>query len=204
MSGRTCLLAGSIVVGLMVSGGAGAEPLKLGHSTWVGYGPLYIAQEQGYFDEEGVEVELIVMEDPKLRFAALAAGQIDVAVTTVDTMLNYLNENQGYRYLFALDDSKGGDGIVANKDIASVADLKGKSVAYARGLGLAVLSRRAAQAGGAEDLRRPDPEHDRGRRRRRVRRRAGRRRGHLGALADPRQAGASTATCWSTARPARA
>jgi NitT/TauT family transport system substrate-binding protein len=121
------------VLGLIVGGSAAAEPLKLAHSTWVGYGPLYIAQEKGFFDEEGLEVELIVMEDPKLRFAALAAGQIDLAVTTVDTLLNYLNDRQGYRYLFALDDSKGGDGIVANKDIQSIADLKGKSVAYGEG-----------------------------------------------------------------------
>jgi NitT/TauT family transport system substrate-binding protein len=116
-----------------LGGGAGAEPLKLGHSTWVGYGPLYIAQEKGFFDEEGLEVELIVMEDPKIRMPALAAGQLDVAVTTVDTVLNFLSANQGYRYLFAIDDSKGGDGIVANKDITSVADLKGKSVAYGEG-----------------------------------------------------------------------
>jgi NitT/TauT family transport system substrate-binding protein len=112
---------------------AQAEPLKLAHSTWVGYGPLYIAQEQGFFEEEGLEVELIVMEDPKVRFPALAAGQIDVAVTTVDTMLNFLNERQSYRYLFAIDDSKGGDGIVASQDIETIADLAGKSVAYSEG-----------------------------------------------------------------------
>jgi NitT/TauT family transport system substrate-binding protein len=133
MRSTASFLAGSIVLGLIVGGSAAAEPLKLAHSTWVGYGPLYIAKEKGFFDGEGIEVELIVMEDPKIRFAALAAGQIDVAVTTVDTVLNYLSEQQGYRYLFALDDSKGGDGIVADKDIATVADLKGKSVAYAEG-----------------------------------------------------------------------
>jgi NitT/TauT family transport system substrate-binding protein len=133
MLGRTGFIAGSMLLGLMIGGSAAAEPLKIGHSTWVGYGPLYIAQDEGFFEEEGLEVELIVMEDPKIRFAALAAGQIDVAVTTVDTMLNFKNENQDYRYLFALDDSKGGDGIVANKDIASIADLKGKNVAYAEG-----------------------------------------------------------------------
>jgi NitT/TauT family transport system substrate-binding protein len=54
-------------------------------------------------------------------------------VSTVDTVLNYLSDQQGYRYLFAIDDSQGGDGIVADKDIQSVADLKGKSVAYAEG-----------------------------------------------------------------------
>jgi NitT/TauT family transport system substrate-binding protein len=131
MSLRESVIAG-VVLGLL-SGGASAEPLKLAHSTWVGYGPLYVAKEKGFFDEEGLEVELIVMEDPKLRFPALAAGQIDVPVSTVDTVLNYLSDQQGYRYLFAIDDSKGGDGIVADKEIESVAALEGKSVAYAEG-----------------------------------------------------------------------
>jgi NitT/TauT family transport system substrate-binding protein len=133
MTRRACLIAAGILLGLMFGGSAGAETLKLGHSTWVGYGPLYIAKDKGYFTDEGLDVELIVMEDPKVRFPALAAGQLDVAVTTVDTILNYLSDQQSYRYLFALDDSKGGDGIVAKKDITSIADLKGKSVAYAEG-----------------------------------------------------------------------
>jgi len=123
----------AFTVALTLTGAANAEPLKLAHSTWVGYGPLYIAKEKGFFDEEGVEVELIVMEDPKIRIPALAAGRLDVAVTTVDTMLNFLSPDQSYRYLFAIDDSKGGDGIVADQDIQTIADLKGKSVAYAEG-----------------------------------------------------------------------
>jgi NitT/TauT family transport system substrate-binding protein len=133
MTGRARLIAGAILFCLMQGGSAGAETLKLGHSTWVGYGPLYIAKDKGFFKDEGLDVELIVMEDPKVRFPALAAGQLDIAVTTVDTMLNYLSDQQSYRYLFALDDSKGGDGIVADKDIKTVGDLKGKSVAYAEG-----------------------------------------------------------------------
>jgi NitT/TauT family transport system substrate-binding protein len=38
-----------------------------------------------------------------------------------------------YQYVVAIDDSDGGDGIVANKDIASIADLKGKQVAVNEG-----------------------------------------------------------------------
>ncbi len=118
---------------LLGAAAAEAEPLKLAHSTWVGYGPLFIAQEKGYFAEEGVEVELINMEDVKIRFPALAAGKIDALVTTVDTMLNFLSEEQSYRYLFALDDSRGGDGIVARKEIETVADLEGRTVGYTEG-----------------------------------------------------------------------
>ncbi|HFD15724.1 MAG TPA: transporter substrate-binding domain-containing protein [Rhodospirillales bacterium] len=118
---------------LLGAAAAEAEPLKLAHSTWVGYGPLFIAQEKGYFAEEGVEVELVNMEDVKIRFPALAAGKIDALVTTVDTMLNFLSEDQSYRYLFALDDSRGGDGIVARKEIKTIADLKGRTVGYTEG-----------------------------------------------------------------------
>jgi len=110
-----------------------ADKLTVAHSTWVGYGPLYIAKEKGFFEEEGLDVELTVMEDVKTRMPALAAGRIDVAVTTIDTVLTFTSPNHPLVYLFALDDSAGGDGIVANKDITSVADLKGKKVAYTEG-----------------------------------------------------------------------
>ena len=53
MAGRSILIAGAILLGLVTAGSATADPLKLGHSTWVGYGPLYVAQEKGYFDEKG-------------------------------------------------------------------------------------------------------------------------------------------------------
>ncbi len=108
----------------------GAEPLKIAHSTWVGYGPFYIAQEKGFFEEEGLDVDLILMEDTKTRVPALAAGRIDAAATTVDTVLTFYSERRPFRYLFAVDDSKGGDGIVANNEIKTIADLAGKRVAY--------------------------------------------------------------------------
>jgi NitT/TauT family transport system substrate-binding protein len=121
------------LAGLLAAGSAKADPLKIAHSTWVGYGPLYIARDKGYFKEEGLDVELVVIEDTKLRFPALAAGRIDGLVTSVDTALNFLSADQSYRYLFALDDSKGGDGIVARNSIKTIADLKGKTVAYLEG-----------------------------------------------------------------------
>ena len=116
-----------------VSPASAADKLTVAHSTWVGYGPLYIARDKGFFEEEGLDVDLLVMEDVKTRMPALAAGRIDVAVTTIDTVLTFTTPKRPLVYLFALDDSAGGDGIVANKDITSVADLKGKSVAYTEG-----------------------------------------------------------------------
>jgi NitT/TauT family transport system substrate-binding protein len=112
---------------------AAAEPLKIRYSIWVGYGPLFIARDKGYFKEEKVDVDLVNIEDPKEGFAALAAGRIHGVVSTVDTMVLYLKTGKEYQYVLALDDSAGGDGIVARKEIKSVKDLKGKKVAVNEG-----------------------------------------------------------------------
>ena len=128
---RTLLLVLSLA--LFAAGPAAAEPLKVAHSTWVGYGPFYIAQEQGFFEDEGLEVELILMEDVKTRMPALAAGQIDAAATTVDAVLNFYSARRPFRYLFAVDDSRGGDGIVADRSIRTLAGLKGKRTAFSEG-----------------------------------------------------------------------
>jgi NitT/TauT family transport system substrate-binding protein len=106
-----------------------ARTLKLAHSTWVGYGPFYIARDKGYFKEEGVDVKLIIMENTSLKMGALMAGKIDAVASTADEFPIYMKPGNLLHYILAVDNSKGGDGIVSNKDIKTVADLKGKKVA---------------------------------------------------------------------------
>jgi len=127
------LLLSMVVLPVMAATIARADTVKIAHSTWVGYGPLYIAQDKGFFKKNGVDVELIVMEDPKERFPTLMADKIDVIASTVDATLLYLKTPKDFQYVVAIDDSNGGDGIVANKDIKTVADLKGKQVAVNEG-----------------------------------------------------------------------
>jgi len=127
------LAAGVVALGVLGTTAASAEVLKFAHSTWVGYGPLYVAQEKGFFKDEGVDVELVLIEEPKLRIPALLAGKIDAMATTIDSPLAYLSKTKQFRYFFAIDDSDGGDGIVANKDIKTIADLKGKKIAFSEG-----------------------------------------------------------------------
>ena len=106
-----------------------AETLKLAHSTWVGYGPFYIARDKGYFKEEGVDVKLIIMENTSLKMGALMAGKIDAVASTADEFPIYMKPGKLLYYILAVDNSKGGDGIVSNKDIKTIAELKGKKVA---------------------------------------------------------------------------
>src|SRR5436305_13038496 len=130
---RVLALAAIAVATAVMPRASAAETVKIAHSTWVGYGPLYIAQEKGFFKKHGVDVELVVMEEPKDRFPAMLADKIDMIASTVDTALLYLRKADDFQYVVAIDDSNGGDGIVAKKDIKSLADLKGKSVAFSEG-----------------------------------------------------------------------
>jgi NitT/TauT family transport system substrate-binding protein len=127
------LIGGVAVAGLASPTRSDAETVRIAHSTWVGYGPLYIARDKGFFKEHGVDVDLIVMEDPKDRFPALLADKIDMIASTVDTGILYAKKPDQFQYIAAVDDSDGGDGIVAKKEIKTVADLKGHSVAVSEG-----------------------------------------------------------------------
>ena len=112
---------------------AAAEPLRVAHSTWVGYGPFYIARDKGFFAEEGVEVELSIIEQTPMKMGAFNAGQIDLVASTADEFPTYMRDGYPVKYILAVDSSNGGDGIVSKTDIADVAGLKGKTVAFEEG-----------------------------------------------------------------------
>jgi NitT/TauT family transport system substrate-binding protein len=129
-----CNKAVWILVGFLAwlgaTGWSAAAPLKISMPTWVGNGPLYLAQEKGFYKEEGVEVELSIMDDISMRFAAYYAGQIDGMSTALAAFILNAKPDIPSKVVLLLDDSKGGDGIVANKDIRTISDLKGKRVAF--------------------------------------------------------------------------
>lgn len=131
-------IAGMMVLVFLMAGSAfGAEPIKLGMSTWLGYAPLYLAKEKGFFKKRGVDVEIVVIESPADRRAAFAADKLQGMATTVDThVMTAAAENPiPLKQVLALDDSHGGDGIVAKKEIKTIKDLKGKTVAAQLGAG---------------------------------------------------------------------
>lgn len=130
---RKVILSAAVAAMIAAISPAEAGSLKLGHSTWVGYGPFYIARDKGFFKEEGVDVELVIMEDTPMKMGALMAGQLDLVASTVDEFPIYMKPGIGLRYVMAVDNSKGGDGIVATKDITTVEGLKGKKVAFEQG-----------------------------------------------------------------------
>lgn len=109
---------------------AANEPVqfKIGHCTWVGYGPLYIAQEKGFFKEHNIDPELIVIEDESQYAAAIVADEIQALGNVVDREVIHYANGAPISFVCAMDSSYGGDGIIASADIQSVKDLEGKTV----------------------------------------------------------------------------
>jgi NitT/TauT family transport system substrate-binding protein len=125
---------------LLTAGGsdaARAEPLRIFHFTYVGDGPLFVAQDKGFFAKEGIEVSLIRSDDHTAMFASLAAGQVDAVAGSLQDIVIFAEPDEDLlQCVLVIMDSRGADGIVANKDIRSIADLKGKSVAFPLGSSL--------------------------------------------------------------------
>jgi NitT/TauT family transport system substrate-binding protein len=113
---------------------AQAEPLRIAHTVWVGFGPLFIAKEKGFFDREGVEVELIRIEEHTTQYAGLFSGQIDAAAAAFQDAPVFSDPDEPLLVcVLMLDESRGADGILAVRDIRTIADLKGRSVAVLHG-----------------------------------------------------------------------
>jgi len=119
----------ALLLALFAAAPAEAEPLRLGYRSWIAPGPFFVARDKGWFAEEGVEVELVNIEDVEVRAAALASGELDAMVAMVDATVRHLTPSTGLQFVFAVADSRGGDGLVATRDIETVAGLKGRTVA---------------------------------------------------------------------------
>ena len=109
------------------------DQIKIGLVNWIGYTPFYIAQEQGYFEKYGIEVELIRIEDVGLRRQAIASGKIDAVALTLDAMIVARDNDIPVKSVLALDQSNGGDGILVNSSVNSIQELVGQKVAYQTG-----------------------------------------------------------------------
>ena len=97
--------------------------------------PLWVAETNGYFAREGLAVKVSPTPNSVVLAQSLMKGDQDIALSSFDNIVGY-QEGQGEVSLDAPPDffafmalSHGTVRLVANADIASIADLKGKTLA---------------------------------------------------------------------------
>ncbi len=132
------LLSLTIVVAIVAATSCQKRPAapvyRIGLGPWVGFGPFYLAKQKGFFNEAGVQVDLIVLTGLAERNSALMSDRIDALAAPVDYFVLSAGNHLETTIVMAIDESSGGDGIVANSSIQRIEDLKGKTVAFQRGL----------------------------------------------------------------------
>ncbi|MDR0593479.1 MAG: ABC transporter substrate-binding protein [Bifidobacteriaceae bacterium] len=113
----------------------GDSPVKVSIAIqpWLGYGAWYIAQDQGYFADNGLEVELVDFEADADMLAALAAGQVDALNVASHGALHMIETGVDAKIVLLEDASTSADAIMTTGGIGHVKDLAGQPVAYEEG-----------------------------------------------------------------------
>lgn len=140
-------LAAAMVMSLAACGGSGdtdqggsdtqdqgtEEKITLNVAYMPNYGSLWsvmTAIEKGYFEEEGIEVQLTEFQDGPTIISAMESGSIDIG---------YIGQGahklcvEGNATIFALSHISNGDAVIGGPGIESIEDLAGKTVAYSSG-----------------------------------------------------------------------
>jgi NitT/TauT family transport system substrate-binding protein len=117
-----------VVASLSLPALAQGSKVGIGISGWTGFAPLVLAKESGIFSGNGLDVSLKKIPQAS-RHLAIASGDIQCAATTVETWIVWNANGVATTQLFQMDKSYGADGMVVRNSIASIRDVKGKTVA---------------------------------------------------------------------------
>lgn len=86
---------------------ASAAPLRVAVLPYLSFAPMYIAQAEGYFEQQGVPVEFVKFQSNSESLAALLTGRLDVGSIFTVGLLNAIARGEMVR-------------VVANKGVISV------------------------------------------------------------------------------------
>ena len=123
-----------------ILGGSG-DVINVGVNTYVGFlqliwlnGGLKENEDCPLFKEYGLKLNITINDDFAAGRSAFKNGDIDLIYCTTDVLCTEMGSGSDMldaREFIMLDKSRGADVVVVNKSIQTVADLKGKTVAFA-------------------------------------------------------------------------
>ncbi|NJP07343.1 MAG: ABC transporter substrate-binding protein [Chloroflexaceae bacterium] len=105
------------------------EVIRIGFSAWPGWIPWQVAVEQGLFEANGVNVEMVWFEGYLDSLNALATGQLDGNTQTLNDTISSVAAGDDQVVVLVNDNSTGNDQVIVRTDINDVTDLAGKTIA---------------------------------------------------------------------------
>ena len=129
----------SVLAGCGTKGGAGTKVTlnEVAHSVF--YAPMYVAIEEGYFEETGLDVTLVTGFGADKTMTALLSGEADIGFMGPEsTIYTYQGGMEDYAVNFAQLTQRAGNFLVgrAPYEDFTFADLKGKEVLAGRAGGM--------------------------------------------------------------------
>jgi NitT/TauT family transport system substrate-binding protein len=128
---RFIKLAGiAVLLSSVASFANGAEQIRILAPTWLGFAPVHVAMKSGCFEKRGLDVSMKFEDDLANVMAAMARGDIEVQMRSVGEYQGRPRDKDTPGIIIGvIDESVGGDGVITDEKIKTVADLKGKAVA---------------------------------------------------------------------------
>ncbi|MQA74346.1 MAG: ABC transporter substrate-binding protein [Solirubrobacterales bacterium] len=116
------------------AGGDGSNEMTevaIGTQPWIGYGPFWIADEQGFDTDHGVDIKLVNFSTDQDLESGFASGKFQAANNANNTLIRLADLGLDYKIVLMEDVSLEADAIVScNPDIRSIDDLEGAKVAF--------------------------------------------------------------------------
>ncbi|MCO7225228.1 ABC transporter substrate-binding protein [Pleionea sp. CnH1-48] len=107
-----------------------SAPVKIAINPWPGYEFLYLAEQKGFFADENLNIKLVQLASLGDVQRAYLQGRVDGMASTVIEVVQVASvSNTSVDIILIPDYSMGGDVIIAQKEITTLADLKNKRVA---------------------------------------------------------------------------
>lgn len=130
--------------------------VTIGTQPWIGYGPLWIATEQGFDEKHGVDIELVNFTTDQDLESGFASDRFEAANAANNQWIRAADLGIDFTIVLMEDFSLQADAIVScNPDVRSVEDLAGKeglSVAFEEFSVSDVLFRYALKEAGDVDF----------------------------------------------------
>ena len=108
-------------------------PLRIATDPWPGAGIMYLAMDQNFFRELGVEVDLVWFDTYPETIDAFNKGDIDLLQVDLATAVHMAGEKKEFSAIFSTVDNRGFDTLISRPSVNSVTDLKGLKVGYIKG-----------------------------------------------------------------------
>lgn len=140
---RTALLAATLsALTLATSAFAADEPLRIGYVFAMANAPALIADKEGFYKQEGLDVDLKALGDGPVIQQALAAGELDVAYVGTPPVYQWYSRGLKSTILAKVNYGQAAVLVGDHSPVQQLQDLKGKKLAgVKKGSGMDVLLR---------------------------------------------------------------